>query len=278
MKKEGADPRFVGDSSISHANLLCRVCEKVELPSLSDVAEFATQHRDHAWTAFSLDVVAACRHSDVPLGWKVLEASNQAMLCARDLLCAKVRNGRIWVKFPDSCASGKIALNTCEAGVASFSRDVIKADVPVQWATGPGLPGAAAEDAFAEGDRAGLVGGGLSLVMTCALTTLTTLPSSSGNLTCLLGSSSRWGRSNARLQPMIAVVEALAQLVQRPCSMGWLATRQSCDNLGVVGAGTKGLSLSDPLASVLQSAGSFCATHRIDLRLTPYCWSPQGVG
>ena len=38
VKKEGLEPRLVGDSSTSHANQLCRNQEKVELPSLHDVA------------------------------------------------------------------------------------------------------------------------------------------------------------------------------------------------------------------------------------------------
>ena len=52
-------PRLVGDSSISHANQLCRIQEKVELPSLHDVAEFVSRHQDTCWTAFSLDVSKA---------------------------------------------------------------------------------------------------------------------------------------------------------------------------------------------------------------------------
>ena len=46
VKKEGSEPRFVGDSSISHANQLCQNQEKVELPSLHDVAEFVSRHQD----------------------------------------------------------------------------------------------------------------------------------------------------------------------------------------------------------------------------------------
>ena len=54
----------------------------------------------------------------------------------------------------------------------------------------------------------------------------------------------------------------------RSSDVGWLALRQARDNLGVVGACAKGLSLEEPLASVLPSAGLFCAEQGIDLRLT----------
>ena len=59
VKKEGSDPRLVGDSTISHANSLCRILEKVELPSLHDVSEFLSRHQRVRWTAFSLDVAKA---------------------------------------------------------------------------------------------------------------------------------------------------------------------------------------------------------------------------
>ena len=56
---------------------------------------------------------------------------------------------------------------------------------------------------------------------------------------------------------------------QWPGQTSWLALRQACDNLGVVGACRKGLSLKELLASVLQSAGRFCAEQGIDLLLLP---------
>ncbi len=43
VKKAGSDPRLIGDSSVSHANHLCRIQEKVELPSLQDVTEFTSR-------------------------------------------------------------------------------------------------------------------------------------------------------------------------------------------------------------------------------------------
>ena len=59
---------------------------------------------------------------------------------------------------------------------------------------------------------------------------------------------------------------------------GSLALRQACDNSGVVGACAKVLSLKEPLASVLQSAGLFCAEQAIDLAPHSYCWDTQRLG
>ena len=59
VKKDGADPRLVGDSTISNANRLCRISEKIELPGLGDVEEFISRHPDEQWVAFVLDVKTA---------------------------------------------------------------------------------------------------------------------------------------------------------------------------------------------------------------------------
>ena len=48
--------------------------------------------------------------------------------------------------------------------------------------------------------------------------------------------------------------------------VGWLAIRHMCDNLGVVGASAKQLSLKRPLAAVLQSCALFCSSKRLTLR------------
>ena len=40
VKKAGSEPRLVGDSSISCANQLSRIREKIELPSLFDIEQF----------------------------------------------------------------------------------------------------------------------------------------------------------------------------------------------------------------------------------------------
>ena len=51
-------------------------------------------------------------------------------------------------------------------------------------------------------------------------------------------------------------------------SQGWLAVRQRCDNMGVVGASDKALSLKRPLADVLQSTTIFCARHHVQLHIS----------
>ena len=49
-------------------------------------------------------------------------------------------------------------LNTDETRVAAFVYEVVEANVPVQLATSAGMLGAAAADAFADDDQAGLGG------------------------------------------------------------------------------------------------------------------------
>ena len=79
-------------------------------------------------------------------------------------------------------------------------------------------------------------------------------------------------RSKASLQPVISTSEAVPLDCGFAClrqlrELGCLATRQN-DNLGVVGASSRGFVLAEPLTSGLQSAGLCCATSRIYLRLT----------
>ena len=59
VKKEGSAPRLVGDSTVSGANLLCRIGEPAEMPSLQDVSEFLSRDPDALWTAFIMDVSKA---------------------------------------------------------------------------------------------------------------------------------------------------------------------------------------------------------------------------
>ena len=56
VQKQGSDPRLIGDSTVSGANLLCRIGERIELPSLQDVAEFLSRHPDEEWVGFIMDV------------------------------------------------------------------------------------------------------------------------------------------------------------------------------------------------------------------------------
>ena len=59
VKKEGSAPRLVGDSTVSGANLLCRIGERIEMPSLQDVSESLSRDPDALWTAFIMDVSKA---------------------------------------------------------------------------------------------------------------------------------------------------------------------------------------------------------------------------
>ena len=59
VQKQGSDPRLIGDSTVSGANLLCRIGERIELPSLQDVAEFLSRHPDEEWVGFIMDVSKA---------------------------------------------------------------------------------------------------------------------------------------------------------------------------------------------------------------------------
>ena len=59
--------------------------------------------------------------------------------------------------------------------------------------------------------------------------------------------------------------------------VGWLAMRQRCDNMGVVGAAAKQPSLKRPLAAVLQSCALFCSRNRLTLRLSHVAGGTQRV-
>ena len=44
VQKAGATARLIGDSSVSGANAQCRIKERIELPTLSTVAQFLSRH------------------------------------------------------------------------------------------------------------------------------------------------------------------------------------------------------------------------------------------
>ena len=58
-QKQGSDPHLIGDSTVSGANLLCRIGGPIELPSLQDVADFLSRHPDEEWVGFIMDVSKA---------------------------------------------------------------------------------------------------------------------------------------------------------------------------------------------------------------------------
>ena len=132
----------------------------------------------------------------------------------------------------------------------------------------------AAADAYAEGGCAGI--GGWWLPANCALTPENFCWFSIELAPHLLPS---WFlcQGSEDLQPYICALEAVAQLTLLACqmehtagkiSLGWLAVRQRCDNMGVVGANDKALSMKRPLADVLQSTTIFRARHRVQLHIS----------
>ena len=95
VKKDGSAPRLIGDSSVSNANPLCRISEKVEMPTLDDVIQFLSRHAQEDWVAFMLDVKTA--HKRV----KVVSAERGFSLFAVVEPCGRRR----WVVY-----------NTCHFG------------------------------------------------------------------------------------------------------------------------------------------------------------------
>ena len=220
----------------------------------------------------SCKVVRPCRLSDVQRGWCLLDIAGHAVKSRADLLSAPLKNGRVWLKFGEPTPA-KIKLNQDELTVVRFFREVLSAQEPVQLVERPGPGLVAAADAFAEGKRWGI--GGWFLPANAALH-----PSNIFHFSFQLEQDALppWFCQNgAQPQQHIAALEALAQLVlldaQRQhlgdiCQAGWISLRQSCDNAGVVAASHKGLSLKQPLASVLQSLGLYAARHKLQLRIS----------
>ena len=202
----------------------------------------------------SLVVQGPCKHCDVQPGWTLLTVGSRAVKSQQDILWGKAKNGKIWCKFGDPACS-EVRLTKEEAKVAFLFYTVVAADVPIELRSS-WQPGAA--DAHAEGGCAGI--GGWWLPANCALAPSWFLCQGSEDL-----------------QPYICALEAFAQLTLLACQMeytagkisqGWLAVRQRCDNMGVVGANDKALSMKRPLADVLQSTTIFCARHRVQLHIS----------
>ena len=51
LEKEGTDPRLLGDSTVSGANILCWIAERIEMPSIQDVGEFLSRDPGSLWAA-----------------------------------------------------------------------------------------------------------------------------------------------------------------------------------------------------------------------------------
>ena len=82
------------------------------------------------------------------------------------------------------------------------------------------------------------------------------------------------------LASVICALEALAQFVlclllvnevepeSCPACLGRMILRQQCDNQGVVGASSKGTSMTQPLSGVLQATAKLCLEQGIALRIS----------
>ena len=238
----------------------------------------------------ALVVREQCSLSDVQRGWILMEVGAQKVCSADALLCAVPKNGRVWCKLgdPDSL---RIKITKDEAQLAKFFRAVIAAEVPVHLVSSwkPGV--VAAADAFAEGARAGLGGWWLpsSLPLCPENICYFSIPLQPSDLPA-------WFLCEGKedLQKYICALEALAQLVLLACQLqsdeqvdsGWIALRQLSDNMGVVGASAKALSMRSPLTEVLQSLGLFSAQHRVQLHISHVAgarnewadWLSRGAG
>ena len=221
----------------------------------------------------SLVVQGPCKHCDVQPGWTLLTVGSRAVKSQKDIFGGKAKNGKIWCKFGDP-ASTEVRLTKEEAKVASLFYTVVAADVPIELRSAWQPGNLAAADAYAEGGCAGT--GGWWLPANCALTPENICWFSIELAPHLLPS---WFlcQGSEDLQPYICALEAFAQLTLLACQMehtagkisqGWLAVRQRCDNMGVVGANDKALSMKRPLADVLQSTTMFCARHRVQLHIS----------
>ena len=218
----------------------------------------------------ALVVREQCSLSDVQRGWILMEVGAQKVSSAEALLCAVSKNGRAWCKLggPDSRC---IKITKAEAQLAKFFRAVIAAEVPVHLVSSwkPGV--VAAADAFADGARAGLGGWWLP-------SNLPLCPENICYFSIQLQPSDlpAWFLCEGKedLQKYICALEA--QLVLLACRLqsdeqveaGWIAVRQLCDNMGVVGACAKALSMKSPLTEVLQSLGLFAARRRVQLHIS----------
>ena len=163
-------------------------------------------------------------------------------------------------------------LGTDELGVVYLFKEILLAPEPIALVESQGPNLVAAADAFAEDSSWGI--GGWFLPAGAALQ-----PENIYYYTIQgdVGALPSWFMAGERgIQRKIAALEALAQLVlldgqkqhlQEQIGLGWISLRQACGNAGVVGASHKGLSLKQPLASVLQSMAVFACRRKINLRI-----------
>ena len=212
--------------------------------------------------------------SDVQVGWRLLTVNGRAVCRPQDALSFPVKRNKAWVKFGEPDAVD-ISITKEERATARFFRQLLllQEEVPIPLIDRAGPNGVAAADAYASGQSAGLGGWWLP----------DGLPLHPANIQWFSISLRqedlpKWFTEEAQdLQSLISALEALAQLVLLECRLsspdgvgrvGWCSLRQGCDNFGVVCATSKGLSLKQPLASVLQAAALLCLQHQVTLRVS----------
>ena len=223
--------------------------------------------------------------SDVQQGWQVAECGSKDVRCARDLQSCRLKNGRAWVKFLDA-ESATVRPSRQEAEVAEFFLRAVRLRSPVHLAASFGGRGPAAADAFASGSVAGVGRWFLPEGAPLAVSSIIwfSIPLDAHSL------PGWFAGDNTDLETTICALEAFAQLVllvmqvrEAACSrrrpnVGCIALRQQSDNLGVVCSSAKGLSMKEPLASILQATAVFCMQEHLNLRISHLagcrnCWA-----
>ena len=224
----------------------------------------------------ALVVQRAAKLSDILKGWKLLECSGRAAWPVVWPDALRWKQGQAWVKFGDWAGA---AVKPCaeEQRVAGFFLQLIEARVPVQLVECEQIGALAAADAYADESHAGL--GGWWLPSGCQLDVTQIrwfsfhVRRSDLPVWFICGEK---GTQKPSLQALICALEALAQLIllvlQRQdglvANAGRVVVRQFCDNLGVVGATSKGFSMKEPVAAVLQAAAVYCMREKINLRVS----------
>ena len=222
-----------------------------------------------------LRVTRCATLSDVQPGWRLAECGGKVVKESSDLSRCRTKHGRAWVKLLDS-ASAQVRPSKDEACVAAFFLQLILRRAPVHLVETPATQCVAAADAFANSTGAGIGGWWMPNDAQLAASSICWF-----SISLDKSSLPEWFvPKGAGLQDVISSLEALAQLVLlvlqrqdpesriRSPNVGCLAVRQRCDNLGVVGACEKGLSMKQPLASVLQATALFCMKERLNLRVS----------
>ena len=230
--------------------------------------------------------------SDVQAGWGLLELGGHCVRSPKEVLVAPRKNGYAWAKFGE-VESPTIRLSKDEVAVVRFFSKVLDHHQPFPLVEELGPTTSAAADAFAEGNQWGI--GGWFLPPDSRLH-----PANIHYFSIVLGADDLplWffpADKDREVQLFIAALEALAQLVLLECqaeyfnlqsTTSWISLRQQCDNAGVVAVSQKGLTMKQPLASVLQAMAVCAAQRGIMLRISHVAgtrndwadWLSRGTG